>query len=235
MKPRTDCLRGDHQTAYWLGRCCEYLGTGDLFPFLQELDADAQLVAGLEASVADVTTWETKRFDSICQFRLFRILLYAVIRASRPRLMIETGVLHGMTSAFLLRALQRNEAGRLISIDLPSYSDTGPSNRDGYFATLPPGKPPGWMVAADLKERWDLRLGPSAAVLPSLQLASGAIDFFLHDSDHTDDTMTFELEFAWAALSPLGILVCDNIDSCDAFERFCRRVNRVPLRCLRPT
>ena len=227
-------VSGGHQIAYCLGQSAQYLGTQDLFPFLQELESDRGLVESLEAAAAGVPSWQTTHFDSIFQFRLFRILIYALLRELQPCVAIETGVLHGMTSAFMLRALQRNQSGRLISIDLPSYPAHGPANRDGYVAVLPSQQPPGWMVAPELRERWDLRLGASADVLPSLSLPVGTLDFFLHDSEHTDETMSFELEFAWRSLSPGGVLVCDNIDSCDAFDRFCQRVNIVPLRLPAP-
>lgn len=222
-------IGGDHQCLYWVGRCAEYLGGVDLFHFVQELGGDTLLIEDLESAVRDVESFQTKEFDSLFRFRLFRILLYALIRAGKPRLSIETGVLHGMTSAFLLRAIEQNGSGRLISVDLPSYPATGPANRDGYHATLPPSTEPGWMVAARLRPSWDLRLGSSRRLLPELRPDLEGLSFFLHDSEHTEETMSFELEFAWEALTPEGILVCDNVDSCGAFDRFCARVNRVPL------
>src|SRR5436305_8097960 len=46
-------------------------------------------------------------------------LCYAVTRALRPNIAIETGVCYGITSAHLLCALQQNGEGSLHSIDLP--------------------------------------------------------------------------------------------------------------------
>ena len=47
-------------------------------------------------------------------------LLYGLVRALRPEVVVETGVATGVTSAYLLAALADNDAGELQSIDLPS-------------------------------------------------------------------------------------------------------------------
>jgi predicted O-methyltransferase YrrM len=156
--------------------------------------------------------------------------LYAVVRASKPKIAIETGVLHGLTTAFLLRALEKNGHGKLISIDLPSYPVSGPSNKDGYNAVLPVGKDPGWVVSkARHGKRWDLRLQASTDVLPALGSVADELGFFLHDSDHTFETMWFEMDWAWDRLVDGGVLVCDNIEASTAFYEFARRVDRDPL------
>ena len=227
-------IDGGHQSMYWTGRCAEYLSGLDLFTPIAELAGDHQLIGAIESLVADEPAWQTKSFTSVFQFRLFRNLLYAIVRATKPGLVVETGVLHGLTSAFLLRACECNGRGRVVSVDLPSYAETGPANRDGYVATLPPGREPGWLVPVHLKDYWSLRLGASRSVLPSSAHEFQDLGLFIHDSDHTDEIMSFELEFAWERLLPDGILVCDNIDSCDAFDRFCRRVGRQPLRLPAP-
>ncbi|HEU4657914.1 MAG TPA: class I SAM-dependent methyltransferase [Capillimicrobium sp.] len=212
--------------SYHLGRLAAFLGA-DLLGALDELH-DGDLLRRMEAQLAGEPTWQTKRFGSVWDLRLYRIGLYALVRATRPGVFVETGVLHGLTSAFLLEALERNGEGRLLSVDLPSYAETGPANADGYDATLPPGREPGWAVPDDLRGRWDLHLGASLEVLPRA-LPSGGIGAFLHDSEHTEATMRGELELAWEALRPGGLLICDNALDTTAFEDFCRRVVREPL------
>ena len=132
----------------------------DLLTCLDELH-DGDLLGRIEAELASEPTWETKRFGTVWDMRLYRIGLYAIVREMRPEVFVETGVLHGLTSAFVLEALARNDDGRLLSVDLPSYAETGPANADGYGATLPPGRQPGWTVPGDLRDRWDLHLGAS--------------------------------------------------------------------------
>src|SRR5215468_1827986 len=60
-----------------------------------------------------------ERLDSVDWFAFERILLYALVRHLRPAACLETGVYYGGNSAFMLAALDRNGAGRLVSIDLP--------------------------------------------------------------------------------------------------------------------
>ncbi len=187
-----------------------------------------ELLREIEQAVAPVSSWKTKHFNSIFEMRLYRIVLYAVLRATKPKVAIETGVLHGLTSAFLLRALERNGHGRLISIDLPSYPTAAmPANNDGYVGFLPHGKEAGWIVSQKRHgKRWDLRLDASTKILPNLGAEADELGFFLHDSEHTFDTMWFELEWAWDRLTDGGVLVCDNIEASTAFVEFARRVDR---------
>lgn len=219
------------QLVYHLGRLGETWRCGELIlGYLNELIRDEDLLADLESAVGPVPEFATKHFASIFDMRLYRILLYAVIRASKPKVAIETGVLHGLTTAFLLRGLEKNGHGKLISIDLPSYPSDGPSNKDGYNAVLPRGKQPGWVVdQARHGRRWDLRLDASTVVLPALGREADDLGFFLHDSDHTFETMWFELDWAWERLVGRGVLVCDNIEASTAFSEFARRVGRDPM------
>jgi len=218
---------GVTQSIFHIGRFAEWRRCGDLaLGYLDELLGDRELIDMVEAAVGDVPTWQTKRFDSLFQFRLFRILLYIAIRVERPTVVVETGVLHGMTTLFLLRALKRNGMGRLVSVDLPSYPDTGPANRDGYVATLPAGRQSGWIVPRRDYPDWELKLGSSRDVLPSVAAEAGPIEMFCHDSEHTVETMWFELDWAWRNTKGGGLIVCDNIEANTVFSDFCRRVGR---------
>src|SRR5438067_2085797 len=59
---------------------------------------------------------------------------YAAVRAFAPDCIVETGVANGVSSSYLLLALQKNKRGNLHSVGL---ADT---------AFLPVGKDPGWLV-----------------------------------------------------------------------------------------
>ncbi len=228
-RPRSQELltTGVAQNVFHAGRFSEWLKCGELaLKYLEELRQDFALIEMLESAVRDVESWETKQFSSVFDFRLFRILLYIAIRTEKPTVVIETGVLHGMTTLFLLRALERNGSGRLISIDLPSFPSTGPSNRDGYVATLPAGRKPGWLVPAERYPNWDLILQASVDALPNVDVAPNSAGAFIHDSEHTFDTMWFELDWAWHHVREGGLIVCDNIEANTAFQDFCRRHNQ---------
>ncbi|HVW11189.1 MAG TPA: class I SAM-dependent methyltransferase, partial [Bryobacteraceae bacterium] len=48
----------------------------------------------------------------------------------------------------------------------------------------------------------------------------GEIDIFIHDSLHTEKNVCFELERAWEAVKPGGVIVVDDIDSNWGFHSF---------------
>lgn len=210
---------GVAQTYYQLGRVAQFLGQGTLLHHAAEL-LDGELVRKIEEQVADVPEFATKHFSSVFDFRFYRIVLYALIRSMRPQHFVETGVLHGLTSAFLLHAMARNGTGALLSADLPSYPETGPANQDGCNAVLPRGREPGWVVPEELTARWRLLIGPATEVLPAALDELDGIDVFCHDSEHTYYTMWDELTLGWHHLRPGGVLVCDNIDMSAAFFDF---------------
>ena len=145
---------------------------------------------------------------------------------------VETGVCNGVSTAFLLLALERNGDGELYSIDLPEIA--GEEYEQGTFwdgkggAVIPPGKEPGWMVPPDLRRRWRLVLGRSQDELPPLLERVGEIDFFMHDSEHSYECMGFEFDAAWGSLRPGGALVADDVTVNSAWEEFAARVAREP-------
>ena len=205
-----------------------WLGYSEVEKFVDELASNIELKTSIEAAVKDVDFFLTKKWDGVLRFGLYRAAQYALVRVIGASTFVETGVLHGLTSAFVLNALSQNDSGRLISIDLPSTFEGGVANRDGFEDTLPPGLPPGWVVSDDLRKFWSLRIGSSRELLPTVCREAGSIDIFLHDSEHTLSTMTFEFETVWPYIRNDGLLIADNIDCNTSFFDFCRRVNRVP-------
>ena len=142
--------------------------------------------------------------------------LYLLVRAARPRIVVETGVLYGAASGHILAALEANGQGELHSVDLGCL----------------PGEPShDSLVYPEHAGRWRYHVGDAREVLPPLMAGLGPIDFFHHDSLHTFDHMTWEYEQAMAHLSPGGVLSSHDILVVDglrglfrenAFPRFCR-------------
>jgi predicted O-methyltransferase YrrM len=158
--------------------------------------------------------------------------LYRLLRDARPDVAVETGVCNGVSTAFLLLALEDNGAGELHSIDLPEVA--GAEYEEGMFwdgkggAVIPPGKEPGWMVPPELRDRWHLVLGRSQDELPPLLDRVSRIDFFMHDSEHSYECMSFEFRTAWAALREDGLLVADDVNVNSAWAEFANQVGREP-------
>ena len=133
--------------------------------------------------------------------------IWCLTRHMRPRNVIETGVAHGVTSRFLLEALERNGSGHLWSIDRP------PLEHEWHEQI-------GIAVDAQLRHRWSYIRGSSRRRLPSLLSQLGEIDLFVHDSLHSERNVRFEMDRAWVALRRGGAIAVDDIDVNRGFQSF---------------
>jgi predicted O-methyltransferase YrrM len=138
------------------------------------------------------------------------LVQYAVIRAYQPQVVVETGVANGVSSAYILLALQTNKRGTLYSIGLddPQY--------------LPTGRCLGWVAPEMLRSRWKLIVGDAREVLPGLLADFDSIDVFIHDSLHTYEHMLWEYRTAYPRLREGGLLVSDDATWNSAFPEFVR-------------
>lgn len=158
-------------------------------------------------------------------------ILYTLVRRFRPEGVIETGVAQGVSSTFILEAMQQNGTGHLTSIDLPNFNPAGLSyrehgHRDRVF--VKPELGVGWLVPETLRNRWTLLLGPAQKILPTLRESP---QIFFHDSLHTYDHMTLEFEWALNHLSVGGFLMSDDIWWNRAFSDFVAS-HPTKIRCL---
>lgn len=147
--------------------------------------------------------------------------LYAVVRAMKPHVIVETGVASGMSSAHILRALARNGSGTLYSIDLPNVQQG---------SVLPEGRSSGWIVPQTLRDRWHLQLGDSRTLLPSLLATLDHVDFFFHDSDHSYEAMSFEFEQVFPKLRKGALVMSDDTHLHTAWDDFCATHGLSPTR-----
>jgi len=133
--------------------------------------------------------------------------IWCLARHLRAAKVVETGVAHGVTSRFILEALERNGAGHLWSIDYPPLDH---ASHDQI----------GIAVGAENRARWSYIRGSSRRRLPRILPELGEIDMFVHDSLHSEGNVRFELDRAWAALRSGGAIVVDDIDTNWAFRNF---------------
>jgi predicted O-methyltransferase YrrM len=143
-------------------------------------------------------------------------LLYTVCRLLQPRIVVETGVAAGVSSAFILKALKDNADGTLHSIDRPNYAEMG----------LPKSERTGFVIPDAFRAKWKLHLGLSSRILPGLLSELQQIDIFIHDSGHTYENMLFEYETAWSSLRSGGVLLSDDVNWNAAFHDFSSHVKR---------
>lgn len=130
--------------------------------------------------------------------------IYSIIRELQPDLIIETGIGRGVTTTFILAALNKNGKGKLISIDT--------------------GSDVGQLVPEELKMNWEQKIGKTSIILPLLDFPS--IDIFLHDSLHTYENMLFEFRWAFPKLKEGGLLLSHDIGTNNSFYDFAKEVKR---------
>ena len=152
--------------------------------------------------------------------------LYITVRSLQPRVMIETGVFDGQSSAVTLLAMQDNDAGLLVSIDLPATDTISGSTHLMRESSLPMGRLPGWLIPDSLRARHRLELGDARELLPRFCREYHPFDIFMHDSLHTHEHMSFEYMTAWPHLRAGGLLLSDDIMWNAAFHNFCRAAHK---------
>jgi hypothetical protein len=132
-----------------------------------------------------------------------RVGWYALVRILRPRHVVETGTDKGLGSCVLAAALLRNGEGHLTTIDV------NPSSgylMDGLHSS----------VATRI-------VGDSVATLRRL---GEPVDLFLHDSLHTFEHETAELEAVAPQLGLGARVLSDNAHGTDALMDWAERTGR---------
>lgn len=132
----------------------------------------------------------------------------------KPRIIVETGVHRGVSTAFILKAL--TEAGGLLLPPGPLLYSCDP---DPLVELTHP--------------QWRFYRQKSVDALPKIYLETGPWDIFLHDSDHGSENQTFEYELAWHLVKNGGIIATDDPvwGTHGAWEKFCARHGATTIKC----
>lgn len=167
--------------------------------WMQELAEDEQLSAHVTRQLA---TNPRRRICATEPHWARRFGWYALVRAVQPEHVVETGTHLGLGSCAIAAALLRNGHGRLTTIDVDTDS--------GHLI----GRP--W---ADVVDR---RIGSSVQLLADVT----DVDIFLHDSLHTYDYETRELDAVEPNLSRGAIVLSDNAHQSAALSDWAERTGR---------
>ncbi len=132
--------------------------------------------------------------------------LYGLVRWQRPSVIVESGGYFGMSSAFILKALEDEglRDAKLYSIEFNRACPHGiliPESLRGGFVPL----------NADVKD-----------LVRENQLPP-KIDLFLHDSSHRYRHMLWEFNEFWRRLPDRGLLVSHDVHFSAAFSEFVTR------------
>ncbi|KAB1926947.1 O-methyltransferase [Micromonospora noduli] len=173
--------------------------------YLGEIEADDGLRQHLLAAIAA----SDRRGLADKEIRYARrIGWYAIVRATRPTHVVETGVDKGLGSVVLASALLRNaqegHPGRVTSLDINPEA--------GYLARVAP-----WSEVVDLV------IGDSIASIGALDRP---VDLFLHDSDHSRAHEKREFDAVEPKLAPGAILLTDNVTSTNVLAEHAERTGR---------
>jgi len=137
--------------------------------------------------------------------------LYAWIRHRKPRLVVETGVLNGHSTVFLISAVMRNGAGEVHSVDIRPDA--------------------GGLINEQERKHWSFHLLPahgSRRSFRELISSLAPIEIFFHDSQHSYYWQMLEYDCAFSAMTPGGLLGSDDADGNQAFLDFAKSVELRP-------
>lgn len=136
-----------------------------------------------------------------------RIGWYAVVRAVKPKLVVETGVHHGVGACVLTQALLRNQV------------EGSPGSYIGTDISPDAGR----LLSGKYKSVGEIMFGDSIGSLKGIE---GSIDVFINDSDHSALYEANEYETVSNSLSENSILIGDNSHVTSKLSEFSRKHNR---------
>jgi predicted O-methyltransferase YrrM len=175
--------------------CAVEKTTEEITAYIREAIADSQLRAAAEMPS-----------DIRCGFGR-RLGWYAVARAIKPKVIVETGVERGHGSLILCAALLRNAAegnpGRYFGTDLNPIA--------------------GRLLKGRYAEVGKILYGDS---IESLRAMDGPIDLFINDSDHSAEYEYREYQTVRNKLSPKAIILGDNAHVTNKLITFSRETGR---------
>ena len=144
------------------------------------------------------------------------LLLYILCKLIKPEKVVETGVAYGLSSSYILQALDENDYGKLFSIDY-------------VFRPWESKQMIGAIIPTHLRKRWNFVYGIASQKLKSLLDSLGTIDIFFHDSQHTYRNMKYEFDTVWPFLKKGGFILSDDISGNNAFYEFYSKRNLKPI------
>jgi hypothetical protein len=172
---------------------------GQVRAWVRELEDDRELSDQLTRRLSSNPRWR------ICAKEPHwarRFGWYALVRATQPDQVVETGTHLGLGSCVIAAALLRNGHGRLTTIDIDPEA--------------------GYLIAEPWAGVIDRCTGSSVDLLATVR----DVDMFLHDSLHTYDYEATELKAVEPNLRPGAIILSDNAHDSAALSDWAERSGR---------
>jgi hypothetical protein len=184
--------------AWFVANICG-ISVNEVHGYFQELETNSQLDSYIKNGLAN-----HRRGNEIDHQAFFgrRIGWYAIVRATKPLVVVETGTEKGLGSLVLAEALLKNGAGRLITIDMEPSA--------------------GLLIGGEYIGVIDLVIDDSLHALQKIE----RIDLFIHDSDHSAEHEAREFELLGSRLSKQALVLSDNAHATDELAKWSKGSHR---------
>jgi len=131
-----------------------------------------------------------------------RIVWYVLVRIYKHKVIVETGTDKGLGSLVIQLAIEKNQMGTLYTLDIDEYSGS-------------------LFDKEDLKKIKFL-IGDSVQNMQKIN----EIDFFIHDSDHSEEHEKKEIRAVASKLTNNAIVISDNSHVTDVLFQWSKETNR---------
>jgi hypothetical protein len=175
----------------------------EVLGYMAELEADEDLQGHIRTTIQNRGD---ERADTEARYGR-RLGWYAIARAMKPQVVVETGVDKGLGSCVLTAALSRNSA----------------EGFSGYYYGTDINPKAGYLLCGPYKNFGEILYGDSLA---SLRQLNTTIDLFINDSDHSRDYEGAEYGLITSRLSARGIVLGDNAHCNDELLLFALATGR---------
>ena len=175
--------------------------------YCAELEGDERLKAHIRAA----TLASLDRYNSDAEPRFGRRLgWYALLRAVKPRVVVETGVDKGLGTCLIAAALMRNQS----------------EGYPGLFYATDNNPKSGNLFSGVYRDYGRVLYGDSVEMLGTIK---DEVDIFIHDSDHRAEYEMREFLAIEKKLVPNAIVLSDNANETDKLLEFARRIGKTFL------
>ena len=164
--------------------------------YINEVRSDQELRSHLQATLAGD---QSMKDSNLLLGR--RVGWYAMVRAMKPKLVVETGVHQGVGAVTIITALRQNLKegfpGRYLGTDIDPEA--------------------GVLLKGQFLEFGKLLYGDS---IESLERIEDEVDIFINDSDHSEVYEAREYEVIHSKLGPGSVILGDNSHVTDALLKY---------------
>lgn len=158
---------------------------------------------------------------------------YLLTRLMNPNTVLEVGVANGVSTAYMLGALEElDSTADIRAIDKPQFeseirSKRGKRGLSGVGGIIPDEQEAGWVAPKDQRSKhgYQYYVGDFTQILPEVVNSMPPIDLAIYDASKDSEEMKMAYDSLIESLSPNGVLVSDDIEVNDVFTQMRKRHN----------